>query len=92
MKLLRRTDGTPFQSEWIESLLMRTPSATIRSACFTLAPPRKVPTEEPPASPEELPLDAPELPEPPSPEIPGTPPDEAPEKAPAEMPPEEGCG
>lgn len=93
MKLLPRTDCIPFQSEWMESLLMRTPSVTIRSACFILAtPPRKVPTEEPPPSPVEMPPDAPELPEPPSPEIPGTPPDEAPETTPSEMPPEEGCG
>ena len=93
MKLLHRTDGVPFQSERMGSLLMRTPSVTIRSACLTLAtPPRRVPTEEPPPSPVEMPPDAPKLPEPPSPEIPGTPPDEAPETAPSEMPPEEGCG
>lgn len=93
MKLLHRTDGLPPPSERMESLLMRTPYVTIRSAGLTLAtPPLKAPTEEPPPSPVEMPPDAPELPDPPALEIPGTPPDEAPETAPSEMPPEEGCG
>lgn len=70
------------------SLRIRTPFVLPRTGHYPLAaPPRHVPTEEPPAAPVEVPPDAPELPEPSSPEIPWLSPDEAPDTTPSEMAP-----
>ncbi len=93
MNFFKQGRSVLLQTGRVRSLRTRAPFVLIRPAHrMSAAPPRHVPTEEPPASPVEMPPDAPELPEPSSPETPGVPPDEAPDTTPSEMPPEVECG